>query len=97
MTNPPRHDWRAIVLVIMAGFKSCHKRKLTTYKLGEICGLDHSSIEHLLTRPGAQPKHWHGEVLLILYREYLPFVPAKKARRSGKIPIVRSDSELVSG
>lgn len=92
MVQPTRHDWQAIVKAIKAGWKAHHHRALTSYKLGEICGLDHSSIDHLETHPGAQPKHYHGEILLILYREYLPFVPAPKPKKSGKNPIVRCDS-----
>lgn len=96
MPNPPRHDWQAIIKVIKAGFRIRHRRALTSYKLGEICGLDHSSIEHLETHVGAQPKHYHGEILLILYREYEPFVAAREKKKSGKIPIVRSDKALAA-
>lgn len=95
MAAATRHDWQAIIKAIKAGWRARHQRVLTSYKLGEICGLDHSSIEHLETHPGAQPKHYPGEVLLILHAEYEPWARAeiekKIARKSGKNPIVRCD------
>lgn len=77
-----REDWRRIISEIKAGFLAIEKRALSNYKLGEMVGLDHSSIERLESIENADAKDYVGRLLRYWHRHY-----------TGKIPISQQHGE----
>lgn len=69
MTDPQRRDWLKLLAEIKAGYAAREGKPLTTYKLGLMLHMHHTSVEFLLA--GTEPKHFVGEMILALHAEYV--------------------------
>lgn len=65
-----RHDWPQIIAEIRAWFFVVEGHELSDYKLGLLSGSDVRAIGRLAEDKHAQPRHYEGERLLQLHRQY---------------------------
>lgn len=65
-----RHNWPRIIADIKEAHERTYGRRLSSYKLGEMVGLDHSQIEWLETHADAEPRHYAGARLLLVLASY---------------------------
>lgn len=72
MTEPARHDWAKLLQEIM------HGGNFSSYKLRTMLFMDYRQFTRLLEGK-TEPRHWEGEWILTLHREYGP-----KAKQSGE-------------
>ena len=62
VAEPERHDWKKVIAEIEAA-------GITTHKLATMLHRQYNQVARW--KNGSEPKHYEGEMLLIIHREYV--------------------------
>lgn len=69
MTEPKRHDWPVIIAEILEAFRIHHPRRSPLNTLCKMIHREHIQVQRWID--GSEPRHFEGEMLLTIHREYV--------------------------
>lgn len=69
MNGPTTHDWPRIIAEIIHALEHEHPNRSGLHALHKMIHREHNQIRRWLD--GSEPRHYEGEMLLLIYAEYV--------------------------